>query len=77
MTETTDNGQILIRKAFGSGKLKKLWAGHKSLQTDRQTDGQRHRQTEWFLHTPWNSIKGGGGIKIYEMDIVLRRKADF
>ena len=27
---------------------KKLWAGHESALTDRQTDGQ----TEWFLYTP-------------------------
>ena len=34
---------------------KKLWAGHESAQTDGQTD----EQTEWFLYTPLNFVRGG------------------
>ena len=39
--------------------IKKLWAGHESVQTDRQTDGLTDGQTEWFLYIFLNFVPRG------------------
>ena len=44
--------------------IKKLWAGHKSAQTDRQT--------EWFLYTPLTFVHGGYK-KLHGLNLSLRQ----